>query len=123
VSHPRSFIKLTALFGGIQSWCPWLWLRPRRFGGLDVPPALHQNVEHDTVLIRSPPEMMLFAVDADENLIQVPSVSGPEPPPAEPLGKLRTERQAPTPDTLVRHKNTVLRLDQFNVAQAQAENT
>jgi hypothetical protein len=34
-----------------------------------VPPVLHQDVEHDTVLVHRAPETVQLAVDAQENLI------------------------------------------------------
>ena len=39
-----------------------------------VSPALHEDVEHMPVLIHSPPQVVLRAVDLDEDLIKVPLV-------------------------------------------------
>jgi hypothetical protein len=37
---------------------------------------LHQNIQHSPVLIHRPPEVVRFAVDRDEDLIQMPFVAG-----------------------------------------------
>jgi hypothetical protein len=39
--------------------------------------GLHQDVKHDAVLIDGTPEIMLFTVEPDEDLVQVPFVTGP----------------------------------------------
>ena len=38
-------------------------------GRRGIPPLLHQDVEHDTVLVHRAPEIVQLAVDAQENLI------------------------------------------------------
>src|SRR6188474_1490784 len=45
-------------------------------GGFAIAPALHQDVEHDAVLIHRTPEIMQLALDAHEHLIHVPLVPG-----------------------------------------------
>ena len=44
-------------------------LAEHAFGGFGIAPALHQNVEHDPVLVHGAPEPMLPAADADHNLV------------------------------------------------------
>ena len=40
-----------------------------------VTTRLNQDVDHVTVLIHGPPEVLLLAVDSDEDFIQVPDIS------------------------------------------------
>jgi hypothetical protein len=35
---------------------------------------LYENIQHLTVLIHNPPEIMAFAIDGDKDLIHVPRV-------------------------------------------------
>src|SRR5437764_6631964 len=86
-----------------------------------IPTILHENVEHDPVLVHRPPEIVQHAVDPDEHLIKVPGVSGPGPPPSEPSGELRTKFPAPVPDALVGHDHAALGQDQLDVPQTEAE--
>jgi hypothetical protein len=44
-------------------------LAQQALGGLLVPPALHQHVEHDAVLVDRPPQPVLLAGDGDHHLI------------------------------------------------------
>src|ERR1700757_4842956 len=53
-------------------------LSQQAFGGPFVPPALHQDVEHDDVLVHRAPQPMLLAGNFDGNLVEVPLVSGIE---------------------------------------------
>src|SRR3954471_1622923 len=50
-------------------------LAEQTLGGLFVPPALNQNVEHDPILVDRPPEPMLLASDPQAHFVQVPFVS------------------------------------------------
>lgn len=40
----------------------------------------HQHVENVAVLVDRPPQIMLAAIDSDENLVEVPLAAGPGPP-------------------------------------------
>src|SRR3954453_13422613 len=52
-------------------------LAEQAFGGLLVPPALDQNVEHKPILVDGPPEPMLRSPDHQAHFVQVPYVDGP----------------------------------------------
>ncbi len=39
-----------------------------------VPPTLHQDIQHVAVLVNGPPEVVDFAVDRDEDFVEVPVV-------------------------------------------------
>ena len=58
-------------------------LAKEALGRLRVTAALHQHIEHVAMLINGPPEIVQFASDADEHLIQKPFVSGLRPAPLE----------------------------------------
>ena len=89
--------------------------------GRGVPAVLHQDVEHDAVLVHRPPEVMQLAVDADEHLIEVPGVTRLRPSPAQLPGEVAAELQAPLPDALVGDDHAPLGQDQLDIAQAEAE--
>lgn len=50
-------------------------------GSRAISSLLHQNVEHDAMLIHGAPQIMQNTADADEHLSQVPRVAGPRPTP------------------------------------------
>src|SRR5947199_1336981 len=47
-------------------------------GGESIPLGLDKNVEHNTVLIDSSPEVVRNAVDFEEDIIQMPFLPSPE---------------------------------------------
>jgi hypothetical protein len=44
-------------------------------GGLLVPPTLHQNIQHVPVLINGAPQLVLFPIDGEEDLSEMPLVT------------------------------------------------
>ena len=90
-------------------------------GGFGIAAALDQDVEHHAMLVDCAPEIMQRAVDADEDLVQVPDVTWLRPPFAQPLRELRPEFSAPAADAFVGHNHAPLRQDQLDVAQAETE--
>ena len=87
----------------------------KRFAAAAFRRSLHQNVQHDPVLVHRPPQIVQHAVDPDEHLVEVPGVSGLGSPPAEPSGEVRTKFPAPVPDALVGHDHAALGQDQLDV--------
>src|SRR3954468_18833805 len=81
--------------------------------------ALHQDVEHDTILIYSAPEIVQLALNPDEDLVQVPLVAWARSTPAQFIGKARTELEAPAPDTLVGDHHAALGQDQLDVPETE----
>ena len=63
-----------------------------------VPPSLHQNVQHHSVLVHRAPHIMQHASDPDEHLVEVPSVTGRGRGSAQPTGG--SELAAPVSDAL-----------------------
>ncbi len=86
-----------------------------------VPPALHQDIEHDPVLIHSAPEVVQHTIDPQEDLIEVPSVARLRPAPAQLSGEVGPEPQAPLPNALMGNRDPALGQDQLDVPQAEAE--
>src|SRR5713226_1298600 len=44
-------------------------------GGTPIAPGLHEDVDHVAVFVDRPPEIMLLALDIDEQFVQVPRVT------------------------------------------------
>jgi hypothetical protein len=86
-----------------------------------IPAMLHEDIEHNPVLVHCPPEIIRYAVDPDEHLVEVPSVSSLGSPPPKPPCEVSTEISAPVPNTLVGHDHAALSQDQLNPAYTQTE--
>ena len=86
-----------------------------------IPPTLHQNVQHNPVLVHCAPQIMQHAVNPDEDLVEVLRVSRFGSPPSEPPGEVRTKLPAPVPDALVGHDHASFGEDQLDVPQTEAE--
>ena len=82
---------------------------------------LHQDVQHDPMLIDRTPEIVLHTVQAEKHLIQMPRIAWPRPASMQPPGKVSTELAAPEADALVGDHHAPFSQDQFDVAQAEAE--
>ena len=65
-------------------------------GRLRVAPALDQDVENNSVLVDGAPEIVLFAADADEDLVEEPLVARLGPTPLEGVGEV-ARTGGPTP--------------------------
>jgi hypothetical protein len=82
---------------------------------------LNQDVDHVTILIHGTPQILLLAINPNENLIQVPVIA------QSPLSSLqfpsigRTELLTPLPDRLVRHDDSALGKKILDITEAQAE--
>ena len=46
-------------------------------GGVGIAPVLHEDVQHNAVLIHGAPQIVLHALDPDEHFIEMPLVSRP----------------------------------------------
>jgi hypothetical protein len=90
-------------------------------GRLGIAPGLNQDVEHNTILVDGAPEIMLHALDTDEDLVHVPLVARSWPAAPQAVGETAGELLAPAPHRLVGDSDTAFRPDQLNIAQAEAE--
>jgi hypothetical protein len=90
-------------------------------GGLLVPATLHQYIQHVPVLINSPPQIVLFPVDGEEDLIEMPRITGLCPPPAQLVRVVLAKCAAPLPDRLIREDDPARCQQFFYVAIAEGE--
>src|SRR3954465_9843375 len=74
-------------------------------GRLLVAPALDQDIENEALLVNRTPEPVLLAGDSEDDLIQMPFVAAAGGTPADAVGELPAEFQAPLPDRLVGHRD------------------
>jgi hypothetical protein len=81
--------------------------------------GLHRVVKHDAVLIDGTPEIMRFTVDPNEDLVQVPFVTGHGSAPTKIVREARAKLQTPPPDA--GNKDTALGQEQLDISKAQAE--
>ncbi len=91
------------------------------FGGLRIPPRLNENVEHDTILVYGPPEVVLYSLDANEHLVHIPLVPRRWPAAAHAGGETLTEFLTPTPHRLVGDDHAPFGQDQLNVTETETE--
>src|SRR3954469_4636005 len=80
---------------------PLQQLAKQTLGGLFVPPALDQNVEHDPILVDGPPEPVLRSPDHQAHFVQVPLVSRVWQLAADLVGKALAELARLLPDGLM----------------------
>jgi hypothetical protein len=89
--------------------------------GVGIAPRLNENVEHDAILVDGTPEIVLHALDPDENFIHVPLVPGPWSAASQAAGETCTKFLAPAPYRLVGDNDAALSQYQLNIPQAEAE--
>jgi hypothetical protein len=72
-------------------------------GCLLVPSPLHEHIQHTVVLIHGAPQVMAFALNRREYLVQVPLVARPGTPAPELIGIGSPELRAPLPHGFIGH--------------------
>jgi hypothetical protein len=82
---------------------------------------LDQNVDHVAVLVHGTPQILLLAVDAKEDFIQVPVVAQPSLSSLQFPSIAGTELLTPLPDRLIRHDDSALGKKILDIPEAQAE--
>ena len=90
-------------------------------GSKAISPGLYENVEHDTILIDSSPEIVSDAVDLEEHFIQMPLITGSSTSSSEAIGILFAEFVAPTPDRLVADEHSAGRHQFLHISKANTE--
>ena len=129
VLHPREHLPLrgAVAFQLVGNDHPGHVLAPPQqlaeelLGRVLVPTALHQNIQPSTVLIDRPPEIVPFAVEAEEDFIEVPLVTGPGPASPQRIGIGLPKFPAPISNSFVRHGNAAFHHKFLSVAVAEAE--
>ncbi len=96
-------------------------LEEEPFGGFPITVRLDENIDHVTILINGAPEILAFALDRDEDLVQVPRITEATLPTLQATGVLRTKLEAPKPDRLVRNCYAAVRQQILNVPEAHTE--
>jgi len=90
-------------------------------GGFLVAPLLHQDVEHQTILVHGAPQPIAAAAALEWHLVDVPLVSWPGAAPPHPVSEDRPELLAPPADRLVADGDPALRQQLLHVPVAQRE--
>jgi hypothetical protein len=70
-------------------------------GGVLITTRLSQNVDHIATLIDGTPQILLFAVDSNEDFVQVPDIAKPAVTPFQFLGTIGTGLLAPDSDCFI----------------------
>jgi hypothetical protein len=74
-----------------------------------VPATLHQDVQHDDILVDSTPKIAPFALNADEDLIEGPRVTRPGTTASKTVCERLTKLQAPSANALIGDDDAALR--------------
>ena len=90
-------------------------------GGAPTPSRLDQYVEDVTVLVDRSPQVLLAAVQGDEQLIEMPRVSEAPASVPEPAGIRAAERTTPPSDRLIGDRNASLGQEVLHITKAKAE--
>ena len=89
--------------------------------GALIPMRLDQDVDHVTILIHGTPQILLLAVDSNEDLVKVPMVTEPSLTSLQFPSIVRTELLTPPSDRLIRHADSSLGEKILDIPKAQAE--
>ncbi len=100
---------------------PFSSLRKNFFAAFLVPATLDQDVQHIAILVHGSPQIMLFAIDLDEHLIEVPFVTGSRTLAAQFVSVDLTELETPFTNRFVAECHTTHRHDFLHVTKAQSE--
>src|SRR4051794_40825191 len=96
-------------------------LAEQALGGLFVPPFLDENVEHNPILVNSPPEPVLLAADHQAHFVEVPFIARAWQPTPDLVGEALAELARPLPHGLMAHVDAAGGQHLFDHAQAQRE--
>jgi len=89
--------------------------------GALVAVRLNQDVDHVPILIHGTPEILLLAVDSNEDFVQVPNIAEPALTPLQFSGIVWAELLAPEPNRFVRNGNSAFGEKILHIAEAQTE--
>jgi hypothetical protein len=82
---------------------------------------LKENIDHVTILVDGPPQILSLTLDHHEQFVQVPSVAQASLPSPERPGVFDTKLPTPLSDGLVADGDTPLRQKIFHISEAQAK--
>ena len=96
-------------------------LAKQAFGGASVAATLNQSIEDKAVLIDGAPKPVLFAIDCDHDLIEMPLVAELRRASAHFVGEVSAEFLSPAPDGFVTDDHTAGGQKIFDHPQAERE--
>jgi hypothetical protein len=96
-------------------------LTKEALGGALVPTLLDQDIQHFSVLIHGPPQIMTLPPDCDEYLVELPRVAWAPLAMPQLLGKGRTEFQAPLPHGFITNAHSSFGQQLLDITEAEAE--
>ena len=82
---------------------------------------LYENVDHVSVFINGPPQILQPPLDLHENLVQIPRVAHPASAAPQPTSVVEPERLTSLPNRLVRHRDTPFGEEIFDISETQAK--
>ncbi len=112
------------LVGDHDPWCPRLPLQQLPeypLGSLLIAPSLHQHVKHHPGLVDGAPKPMRHAVDLEDDLIQVPLVTGPGQPAPDLIGESLAELAASLPQCFLTNHDAAESQHVLDHPQAERE--
>jgi hypothetical protein len=83
--------------------------------------SLHQDVEHDAVLIDGSPQPVLFAADLQQQFVEVPFIAASNSSSTQPSREERPEHCAPLADRLVADDDAALSEQILHVAETEVK--
>ena len=91
------------------------------FCGVLITMPLDQDIDHVAVLIHGAPQILLLAVDSNEDLVQVPVIAESTLSSLQFRSVARTELPAPLPHRLIGDDNSPLGEKILDISEAQTE--
>ena len=86
-----------------------------------IAPRLHEDVKDVAVFVDSTPQILLPALDLDEQLVQMPGAALAAPAVPQPPCVVEPERSTPLPNRLIRHGDPPFGEEVFDIPDTQAE--
>ena len=91
------------------------------FRGATITARLNQDVDHVAILIHGTPEILLLAVDSNEDFVQVPDIPEAALTPLQFSGIVRTKLLTPDSNRFIRDNDSPFGEKILDVSEAQAE--
>jgi hypothetical protein len=105
--------------GGATLW--FQQLATESDGSASISSGLHQDVDLVPIRVDRPPQVLLPALNPDEQLIPMPGVALPPPPGPQPSSVVGPERQAPLADRLLGDRDSANREEILHVPETETE--
>jgi hypothetical protein len=89
------------------------------FGHVLIPPALHEDVDDEAVLVHRPPQPVSLAIDLQRDFVQVQLIARPTATPSQLLCEHRAELAHPLADRLIAHRHPPFCQQLLHIPQAE----